>query len=98
MGCQLGHGWRRLLLMAAVAVAVAPAVLSSQRAERPERRGDGVRPLVLGAPIDRDLRGNESHAYELTLHADDYAEVIVEQRGIDVVVTLSTPEGDAAAV
>jgi CHAT domain-containing protein len=46
----------------------------------------GVTPLEPGRPVDRELaRGNE-HRYELALTAGDHVTVIVEQRGIDVIV------------
>ena len=51
-----------------------------------------VRPLEPGKPIERDLAGGQSHSYQLTLAADQYLLVAVEQRGIDVVVQLLGPD------
>jgi CHAT domain-containing protein/tetratricopeptide (TPR) repeat protein len=50
--------------------------------------------LEAGKPIDRELEGGGLHAYQVGLAAGEYLRVIVEQRGIDVVVTLFSP-GDA---
>jgi tetratricopeptide (TPR) repeat protein len=50
-------------------------------------------PLELGKPIERELAGGQSHAYQITLAAGQYLNVIVEQRGIDVVARLQGPDG-----
>src|SRR5262245_38954917 len=39
-------------------------------------------PLELGKPIERELAGGQSHAYQITLAAGQYLNVVVEQRGI----------------
>lgn len=44
-------------------------------------------------PIERELSGSQKHAYRLTLSLGQYANFIVEQRGIDVVVRLFGPDG-----
>src|SRR5262245_16891409 len=51
-------------------------------------------PLELGKPIERELAGGQSHAYQITLAAGQYLNVVVEQRGIDVVVTLFGPDDE----
>src|SRR5215831_1119233 len=51
-----------------------------------------VRPLEPGKPIERELAGGQSHAYQITLSAGQFMKVIVEQRGIDVVVGLLGPD------
>jgi CHAT domain-containing protein/Tfp pilus assembly protein PilF len=50
-------------------------------------------PLELGKPIERELAGGQSHSYQITLAAGQYLNVLVEQRGIDVVVRLQGPDG-----
>lgn len=44
-------------------------------------------------PAERELRGGETHEYSLRLGAGEYAHVVVEQRGIDVVVAAYAPDG-----
>ncbi len=44
-------------------------------------------------PVERELRGGEKHDYPLRLDAGEYALVVVEQRGIDVVVGAYAPDG-----
>src|SRR5215470_8348674 len=52
-----------------------------------------VRRLEPGQPIDRELAGGQSHAYQLTLADGQYVNLVVDQRGIDVVVKLLGPDG-----
>jgi len=52
-----------------------------------------VHDLVVGVPIERELAGGETHSYRVTLAAGQYLRVIVDQRGIDVVVRLFGPDG-----
>lgn len=44
--------------------------------------------IVVGEPVARELRGGEEHVYGLTLKAGEYARITIEQKGIDVVLTL----------
>ncbi len=49
--------------------------------------------LVPGTLVQMGLRGGQAHAYLLDLAAGDYAGLIVDQRGIDVAVSLQGPDG-----
>jgi len=51
-------------------------------------------PLEPGKPIDRELSGGQSHSYKVTTISGQYLQVVVAQRGIDVAVVLSTPDGN----
>jgi hypothetical protein len=50
--------------------------------------------LEPGKPIDRELSGGQSHSYKVTTISGQYLHIVVEQRGIDVAVVLSTPDGN----
>jgi len=54
--------------------------------------------LEPGKPIERTLNGNETHSYQITLQAGQYLHIIVEQRDIDVEVTLYSPNGQQLAI
>ncbi len=54
-----------------------------------------VRTLELGRAVERELAGGQSHGYALPLMPGQYFTVLVEQQGIDVVVSLSGPDGKA---
>jgi erythromycin esterase len=49
--------------------------------------------LVSGTPVERMLRGGEVHSYQVPLTVGQFLRVIVEQRGIDVVVAAFKPDG-----
>jgi CHAT domain-containing protein/predicted negative regulator of RcsB-dependent stress response len=49
--------------------------------------------LEPGKPVERELSGDQSHAYKITMVSGQYSRVVVEQRGIDVMVALFTPDG-----
>ena len=51
------------------------------------------RTLKVGDPIERELAGGQQHAYQITLSAGQYLNLVIEQRGIDVVVVLIGPDG-----
>src|SRR6185436_6477104 len=49
--------------------------------------------IEIGRPIERLLSGGETHSYQIALTADQYLHIVVNQRGIDVVVTMLDPDG-----
>src|SRR5215510_2623647 len=51
------------------------------------------RPLEAGKPIEREMAGGQKHYYTITLEAGQYLQLIIGQKGIDVIVTLFDPEG-----
>jgi len=52
-----------------------------------------VKSLEVGQLISRELKGGQSHSYEISIAAGQYAHVVVDQKGIDVVVKLLAPDG-----
>lgn len=53
--------------------------------------------LEPGKPIERPLAGGETHRYLVSLSAGEYLQVLVDQRGVDVAVTLIAPDGQKLA-
>lgn len=53
--------------------------------------------LQPGRPIAGEIAGGESSSYFIEVKAGDYLEVIVEQQGIDVAVTLFAPDDSELA-
>src|SRR5690348_7905716 len=49
--------------------------------------------LVVGQPIAPEMRGGEQHTYHISLSAGQYARVVVDQKGIDVVLALLAANG-----
>ena len=49
--------------------------------------------LQLGTPIERTLAPGYAHEFTVTLEANNFIQLAVEQRGIDVIVKVFTPAG-----
>src|SRR5436853_2970675 len=49
--------------------------------------------LEPGKAVQRELAGGGLHSYRISLSASQYLYVVVDQRGIDVVVRLFSPDG-----
>ncbi|MBX7218651.1 MAG: CHAT domain-containing protein [Blastocatellia bacterium] len=49
--------------------------------------------LEPGKPVERELAGGASHTFALPLETNQYVALVVEQKGIDVVVVVSNPAG-----
>jgi CHAT domain-containing protein/Tfp pilus assembly protein PilF len=54
-------------------------------------------PLRPGEPIERELAAGESHVFQIDLTPAHSWRIAVEQRGIDVVLSVSTPDGKRLA-
>jgi tetratricopeptide (TPR) repeat protein len=70
--------------------------LSRQSAQQSRDKGGDekeVRALEAGKPIKSELAGGRRHAYRISLGADQFLKVIVEQQGIDLVAQVSGPDG-----
>ena len=66
------------------------SLLSTVVSGQPQR---DMQALGSGKPIERELAGGEAHVYTIQLTTGQFLEVIVDQRGIDVVVFLFGPDG-----
>ncbi len=51
--------------------------------------------LQMGTPVDRTLGAGQTHQFTVTLEENSHIQLVVEQRGIDVVVKVFSPEGRA---
>jgi tetratricopeptide (TPR) repeat protein len=49
--------------------------------------------LEEGRPIERELAGGETHAFQVTLAAGQYLRAVVDQRGIDVALKIFATDG-----
>jgi len=55
---------------------------------------EDIRALKPGEPLERELAGGEVHFYEVALDSGQYLHVVVEQKGVDVVVRLFGPDDE----
>lgn len=49
--------------------------------------------LEIGRRVERTLAGGQTHSYRIAVASGQYVHLVVEQRGVDVVVTLFGPDG-----
>ncbi len=86
--------FRGLLLLAVLSGASglpgSPAAATAQQRAQPTR-------LQPRHPISRELAGGGTHSYRVALRAGQYLHAVVEQRGIDVLVTIFAPDGEEVA-
>jgi CHAT domain-containing protein/Tfp pilus assembly protein PilF len=52
-----------------------------------------IRTLTQGQTLERELSSGQSHSYKIKVAANQYLKIIVEQKGIDVVVEVYLPDG-----
>ena len=98
-----------LLLLLAALSASAPSAVHSQA---PEAKCDfkekptpctvdanqEVQPLVRGAIIQREIKGGEKHLYRVALSPGEFAQIVVEQQGIDLGVSACAQSQNIAEV
>ncbi|HNJ43684.1 MAG TPA: hypothetical protein PKZ53_24595, partial [Acidobacteriota bacterium] len=90
---------RRFTVVATIGVFILPMPSFAQtKPTRPSKvRKDSQLPVLspqsFNSAEPRTLNGGETHTYPLKLKANDYVKLVVEQRGIDVVVRLVGPDG-----
>jgi CHAT domain-containing protein len=71
--------------------------LLNGRALSATQETDEARYLEARDTVERELAGGERHAYRIALTAGQFMRVVVEQRGINVVLTLLAPDGSRLA-
>jgi CHAT domain-containing protein/Tfp pilus assembly protein PilF len=75
------------------AIYTAKEVKPGAGAISPAQEDRQIRQLEPGKPIERELAADQPHSYQMTLAAGQYVKLLVDQRGIDVVVKLFGPDG-----
>ncbi len=53
--------------------------------------------LDLGAAVEKEIAGGQTHTYQIKLDRDQFAALRLEQRGIDVAVELMSKDGEVIA-
>jgi hypothetical protein len=62
-----------------------------------DRESEAEDSLKLGQSIDKEIKSSKTHKYYVTLQSGQYLHVVVEQKGVDVVVRLFSPDGKQLA-
>jgi hypothetical protein len=85
---------RREVIAACLLVGIVSTGISATGTAQQGRTAEILQP---GAPVLRTLNGNQSHRFAVNLQAKQIAQVVVDQRGIDVLVQVGTPDGSNLA-
>jgi len=56
--------------------------------------GQNIATLEIGRPVERELKGGETHTYSVSLLAGQFLYVVADQNRCDVILTLVGPGGD----
>lgn len=93
------QSYRRILagpfsLILVVAALANHRALSARHHDRSDVSAQSDEPVALkvGVPVERELGGDVIHKYAITLAAGQLLHVVIDQRGVDVVATLSGPD------
>ena len=89
------HGALHLCVRLVLALPLLSLFASAQESG-PPRAADAqasVKTLELNAPAAGEIAPGETHVYRINLAADQFARVIVQQRGVDVALSLRTETG-----
>jgi len=76
------------LAVLSIVAALCPAAQMELRAQT------AAQALQLGQPIEREISGGMSHSYRVQLESGQFLFAVVEQRGIDIVITAFGPHGE----
>lgn len=76
----------------AITIVVAACLITVCAAPQNQSETSGT-PLVVGKDIERTISQGEIHSYTITLVANQYSHVVVDQRGIDLIVSFYAPDG-----
>jgi CHAT domain-containing protein len=63
----------------------------------PQVQQGSVPRLEVGKPVERQMAAGETHGYAVPLTAGQYVQVLVDQRGVDVAVSMIAPDGQKLA-
>ncbi|MEW6211052.1 MAG: hypothetical protein AB1631_21995 [Acidobacteriota bacterium] len=95
-------GWHKvavMLLLTTCATAFASSFFSSSSAENssPYSSQGEISTLEHKTPVERELAGEQTHSYRVSLKAGQYVRAAVDQKGIDVAMALFGPDGSKLA-
>jgi CHAT domain-containing protein/tetratricopeptide (TPR) repeat protein len=73
--------------------AVASVLLLSGAMNTATSQPESPYPVTAGQPIAREIRGGEQHTFQVRLSAGQHVRIVLDQKGIDVVLALLGAEG-----
>ncbi|HET6670573.1 MAG TPA: tetratricopeptide repeat protein [Pyrinomonadaceae bacterium] len=86
--------WSRFIFLAALAlVGYSASHTFVSQAENAAAQNEQATVLETGKPVTRSIGGGQAHSYKILATAGDYLKLAVNQRAVDVVVSLYAPNG-----
>ena len=82
-----------LIILYLLAIPPTAKTQSASSSPQPSAQVVSIPNLELDKPIERQITGGEVHAYNLILKVDQYAQLDVDQRGIDLALWTFDPSG-----
>ena len=79
----------------AISATYSPSTYSSEQqpaGSRVAAQSAAVDVLAPGQPVEREISGERTHTYQLTLASGQYASLTVQQKGFDVVAHIFSPD------
>ena len=58
-----------------------------------QTKGDDIRPLAPGQPVEREISADESHIYQISLKAGQFVRFRLDQQTITSALILTAPDG-----
>lgn len=78
-----------------VVLQIAGDAFSAPLLSKKQAASQGEEPTLLeiGKPVARPIAGGQTHSYKIAANGGDYLNVVVDQRAVDLVVSLFAPDG-----
>ena len=86
---MVSRGKQSKAVMTIFAIFLCVAAVCTEQPVRAQKQSDL---LEVGKPIERELKGDASHSYFVRMEMGQYLQAVVEQKGIDVAVTVYAPD------
>jgi len=90
---RLSYSLAAALAVLAAVAGILLVAIPQPRARPPVHAGPAGDDLIPGTSADRELLPGDAQAFTVTLREGDFLHLVVDQRGVDVVATLSDPAG-----
>lgn len=88
----------RTTLLAALVILSVPTTTQLLENQIPATRDQAVLKLEIGKPVERGIDPGETHTYEIMLAEGQFLRAVIDQRGIDVMVTVFDAKGKKSDV
>ena len=70
-----------------------PLILGLSLTAFAQTKGDDIRPLAPGQPVEREISADESHIYQISLKAGQFVRFHLDQQTIKSALILTAPDG-----